>query len=47
MSKILQKAQEYENSSLKNETEQQKRLRPRFHFSTPVGWCNDPNGFSY
>ena len=47
MSKILQKAQEYEISSLKNETEQQKRLRPRFHFSTPVGWCNDPNGFSY
>ncbi len=21
--------------------------RPLFHFSCPVGWCNDPNGFSY
>ena len=23
-----------------------KNQRPVFHFATPGGWCNDPNGFS-
>ncbi len=43
-SEILKKAREYEErvSAYISEAE-----RPAFHFSSRVGWMNDPNGFSY
>ncbi len=28
-------------------SEEQKKLLPRFHFSSPCGWINDPNGFCF
>lgn len=28
-------------------SDEQKKLLPRFHFSSPCGWINDPNGFSF
>jgi len=31
----------------KPETARPERWRPRFHFSPPVGWMNDPNGLIY
>ncbi len=30
-----------------NKTNVGNRYRGLFHFSTPIGWMNDPNGFSY
>ncbi len=43
MSEMLEKARRYESNSLKETPEGQK---PSFHVSAPVGWINDPNGFS-
>lgn len=43
MSSSLQKAREYEkNETVKIPIEQ----KPSFHACSPVGWINDPNGFS-
>lgn len=47
MSSILQKADQ-KQSELYKLIQDSKTLqqRPLFHFATPGGWCNDPNGFS-
>lgn len=43
MSELLIKARKYEEDSKEMIN---KCNRPVFHFSNPIGWMNDPNGFS-
>ena len=43
MSDKLQRAREYEKEAMRRIPEGQK---PDFHLCGPVGWINDPNGFS-
>lgn len=44
LTKVLQKAREYEKKAEKKIPEGQ---RPSFHLSPRTGWMNDPNGFSF
>ena len=35
------------NDYVHKKTQHERTQAPHFHFSPPVGWINDPNGFSY
>ena len=44
VSEKLEKAREYEKNKQKEISSEEK---PVFHITPPIGWMNDPNGFSF